>query len=517
MILRQLLLGILFFNSFLWSCSMSAAENKITQIDSMVKHTDALTQEIRQLQGEIAAIQAKKKIKATTGAANPHRLPRHSTTMVDKRVKEDFVSPVFAEMPLNYRNNLATASTPLNLLESRKKESAALKKQGLSAIPSSIEIAGNLIGASSLRRSYRNQNASDINFAAASVSAAMAINPWVTGLIKLNYDAGGVASHSPVPYHIANSRLFLNTGLITIGNFSYSPLYASIGQMVVPFGNYSGLLPTLTSRLGRTLQRAVVLGWQQPNSAAAINAAIYGFTGSTRIYGENRINNGGVSLGYAFKGTSLKFETGVGVIANIADSAGMQNTRAPFVLFDNWTDADESGDEEFGDDDEEEEGPFPLSFSGFGKTAETEIIEHRVPAIDAYVKMSAQNIGIYGEYTGATRSFDINDLSFNHHGARPQAFNIDASYQFKVWNRLMVISAGYSRSSESLALNMPLKTVGMGMRTMLNKHVVAGLIYRHDVAYGRGNYATGTGLPVLADSTLGRSSSSLTAQLGFKF
>lgn len=500
--------------------SIAATEPaKHAQLEAIIKRTQMLNQQIAELRQQLQQAEAQKRQQQALKlplAAEP-KPSAADVLMADRKA-----TPVLADIPAKMGGKLTSTTHPAKLLQIRQKQQDFFKKQRIKPYYPIVQVGGNLIGSASLRRSHFNKTASDANLAAASLSVAAEFNPWVTGLMKFNYDAGGYSHNTRLPNRIGNSRVLLNTGMITVGNLEKSPLYFSIGQMVVPFGQYGSLLPNLTSRLGKTLARPLVLGYQQPGNKGGWNAAIYGFKGETRIYPNDRINNGGIKLGYVFNSPTLKIDTGASVIANIADSAGMQNTRAPFALFDDWTDAlDEEDIEDLDEDDlealEEEGISIAGSFAGFGKSRETEIIEHRVPALDVYNKLTIRGVNIYVEYTGATRSFHEDDLTFNNSGARPEAFNVEASYQFKLWNHLSVASIGYSRSYQALALNMPEQTVACGVRTLLSKHLMAGLVYRYDRSYGRGNYATGKELPVLSDSTLGRSSSSLTAQFGFKF
>ena len=112
---------------------------------------------------------------------------------------------------------------------------------------------------------------------------------------------------------------------------------------------------------------------------------------------------------------------GAGVIANIADSQGMQFT-----------------------------GNQPL-FAGFGGPTVSNVVTttgtttsivsvntgseklvHRVPAYDARALLGfGQNIQVIGEYIMASTNFNPNDMSFNSHGARPQALTVEGIYNIQ--------------------------------------------------------------------------------------
>lgn len=485
----------------------ASTTEKQAALAALMRRTQMLEYEIINLRQQLQHIQQHQPITQSSTRVEATRLSPKQP--VKHRVLITQVNPVIVAVP--GRGKLTDSTTPLKLLQERYKAATAISN----AVPSypTLELGGSLVGAAAIRRSALQKKSSDINLSAGSFSAAVEVNPWLVALIKLNYDSGERLEGANLPYRIANSRLFLNTALLTLGNLEQTPVYLSLGQMVIPFGNYSGTLPNLTARLGKTLQRAMVLGWQP--AGTGFNAAVYGFAGDSRIYPEDRINNGGVNIGYLFDSPSVKVEAGVGVIANIADAAGMQDTKAPFDLFDDWAELEDLDEEDIAF--LEEYGPLEASFAGFGKTASSELLVHRVPGLDLYTKITVQNFSILGEYTGAMRRFAIDNLEFNDVGARPQAYHIEAAYRFKIADYASTIAAGYSRSYQALPLNMPEYTLSLGLRVALSKHLSAGVIYRHDQNYALGNEAYGQELPVLADNTLGRSSHSLTAQLGFKF
>ncbi|CAM4462174.1 MAG: hypothetical protein LEGION0398_MBIBDBAK_00082 [Legionellaceae bacterium] len=495
-------------------------KNKKSAIATMIQKTQRLDKEIMALRKEIVAIQKKTMVASSLVKTKQKQkvLPSSSKGIEVKThlINVSYANPIVSSYSRDFKQKLTTTSTPLKLLEVRKKVDHYFKKQKMIIRNQSmLEIGGNILGVASLKQSYLNKKNSDINLAGASLSMAALVNSWVTGLIKINYSSAPRNDLDNAPYRIGNSRFFLNTAIVTVGKLNKSPFYFSFGQMVVPFGNYSGTLPKLTSRLGKTLERAILIGYQQPGNEG-LSAAIYGFTGQSRLVANNRINNGGLNLSYLFNTPTLKVNTGIGIIANIADSAGMQNTRAPFVLFEDWAEAEEMD----GEDSEWDGSDIALeeaSFAGFGKSEKMAILIHRVPGFDIYSHLTFKNITVKAEYTGAMRHFNPHNLSFNTEGARPQTYNIESAYHFKLGKYTSLFSLGYSRSYQALALNMPEYTMSTGLTTLINTQLTLGLIYRHEENYKLGNQAYGQDLPVLGMSALGRSSNLLTAQLGFKF
>lgn len=499
----------------LTSCIMNASANTVSkqsEIAAIMQRTRVLEQEISALRHQLKQLQAQSRQDKTNPvplAVNTQSKPMPIGLAM---IEQAQANPVLASAPNNIRGKLIDSSSPLKLLQERQKAGKAWQKLTAAERYPEVEIGGNIMGSVSANRSYHNTNSSSVNLSGTTVSIALAADSWVTGLIKLLYDSGRSPDYNSMSYGIGNSRILLSNATVTAGNLTKSPFYISAGQMPVPFANVSAALPNLTSRLGKSIQRALLAGFQQPGTATGFNAAIYSFRGDSRIYPEKRMNNGGANIGYIFANKALKIESGASVIANIADSAGMQNTRAPFILFDNWID-----EEELADDFDDVPEPIAGSFAGFGKTAASEILVHRVPGIDIYSKITLKDFSILGEYTGAIRAFDMDNLQFNEHGARPQAYSFETTYKVKLWHYQTTLAAGYSHSYQALPLNMPEQSLSFGIRAALTKYLSGGLIYRHDKNYGIGNFAYGQGLPVLADSVLGRSSNSLTAQLGFKF
>lgn len=283
---------------------------------------------------------------------------------------------------------------------------------------------------------------------------------WTLGFIEFSYDNGPSSNNS---YIVSNSRVYVNKAFITIGDFAMSPIYGSVGQFYVPFGTYSSVMVSdpLTKLIFRTKARAILVGFQQQGDNAWYGST-YIFRGDSHAASVSKINNGGINIGYKFKGDWLSGNIGGGVIGNIADSAGFQ----------------------LGD--------------GF---AYYEQLSHRVPAYDLRALLGlGQHIDIIAEYLIASTSFNIDDMRYKSHGAKPSASDFEGVYTFMAWDRPTSVGIGYGTSSEALTLGIPLTRYSLVLNTSIWRNTLQSLEFRHDRNYAES--ATGNG-PVGAATTPG--------------
>lgn len=365
---------------------------------------------------------------------------------------------------------------------------------------SHLILSGNLEGAAQYIQygqqggnggSGNNGSSSNINLSNAEINAFLLTpSPWVSAFMAISYEDGRNATLSNS--RVLDSRLFLSNAFIIIGNFNYSSLYGTLGQMYVPFGTYSSAFASapLTKRLARTKARAILGGVQQ-QSENAFYTALYTFQGDSHAGATSRINNGGINVGYRFVVPSMNFngDIGAGWLGNIADSVGMQNT-----------------------------GNQP-QFNGFGGPSSygNEKLVHRVPAVDLRGKFSLGNaVDIIAEYVGATTSFNPNDLSFNHRGAKPWATNTEINYTFQLFDKPTSLGIGYTQAREALALGLPEKRVGAVMNTSIWHNTVQTIELRHDMNYAANAVANGSGVAPLV-SGLGTSDNVITLQFDVYF
>lgn len=353
------------------------------------------------------------------------------------------------------------------------------------------------------RGDHPNSNSSDINLTSAGIDAYVLGTAWTSALISLNYDGSNGANTGSFSNYsrTQNSRVVVNKAFIVLGNFSQSPWYGTIGQMYVPFGQYSSTMISspLTKLVARTQARALLVGYQK-QAPCAFYGALFAFRGDSRLGGTNRINNAGLNVGYKFDTGYYKGNFGGGVIANIADSQGMQNNGFSVVplrvVF----------------------PPVPLVFTGFGGVSGSgsEDLVHRVPAYNVRGLFSfGPTLDLVAEYVIASTPFSRADMTMKSHQARPQALNVELAYSFQGLSKPLSLSGGYGMTKDSLALGLPAQRWSAVLNTSVWRNTLQSLEFRHDINYAASAYATGSGLPVPQAS--GSSDNIVTAQFDLFF
>jgi hypothetical protein len=279
---------------------------------------------------------------------------------------------------------------------------------------------------------------------------------WILGFIEFSYDNAQPSTNS---YRVSNSHVFVNKAFITLGNFQKSPLYGSVGQFYVPFGVYSSVMvsDTLPKLLARTKARSVLLGYQQQDKNA-FYASTYIFRGDSHTGSVSRVNNGGINLGYKFNEClfGANGNVGAGMIANIADSGGMQGA----------------------------------GFSG------SERLVHGVPAYNLHGMLNiGESIDLLAEYVGAARSFSATNMTFDGKGAKPWAIDTQASYSFTMFeNKPSSVGVGYAKSHDALALGLPLDRYSIVFNTSLLRNTLQSLEIHRDREYAASKTATTQGV-----------------------
>ena len=122
-----------------------------------------------------------------------------------------------------------------------------------------IELSGYVEGEASVGRNIINKNVSDINLSGVELDTLAEISQWTTAYVVLKYDDSAPSTG----YRASNSNVYVDKAFLTVGDLNKFPVYASIGQMYVPFGEYSNYMITdpITKTIGRTKERAILLGF----------------------------------------------------------------------------------------------------------------------------------------------------------------------------------------------------------------------------------------------------------------
>jgi len=385
--------------------------------------------------------------------------------------------------------NSPSVDTDLQLLSIRKKILSRLNDiPGATVISkdhSHLLFSGVIESQASYMRNGDDHSSSDIDLTNVSLDATIfGPTAWILGFIEFTYNNGTPKQDvfvSTSNFRVGNSRLLVNKAFVTIGDLSQSPFYGTFGQFYVPFGRYSSVMVSdpLTKILTRTKARAIQLGYSQ-QTKNSLYAAGYIFRGDTHEGSVPKIQNGGVNFGYRFDLGYFHGNVGGGVIANIADSGGMQ------------------------------------AGTGFQYA---ERIEHRVPGYNLRALVSlGEHIDFIGEYVGASTRFDPMDMSYNGHGAKPSAYDLEASYSFTILdNKPSSIGIGYAKSSQALGLGgVPLTRKSIVFNTSLMRNTLQSLEFRRDQEYAKHDVATGADNSAVAPQS-GRADTAVTAQFDYYF
>jgi hypothetical protein len=317
-----------------------------------------------------------------------------------------------------------------------------------------LQLSGDLEGqAAEVKVSPGNHN-SDLNLTAADIDLLARVNPWIMGFMSLEYD-----SSRNTPYMTGNSKFRLGKGFITLGNLNKTPFYASVGQLYVPFGKYSSFQITapVTEALGRTKARAFVLAADDKDNTGLYAA---GYTFASSLRNNNRIN-GGADFGWNGHYQQISGQIAAGYLANLADSAGLQ---------------DNGGGE-------------GIPYSGLAQSNASEHLHHSVPGLDIHGNVNYRQFSLLGEYVSALKSFSSRDVSFNQHGAKPKALDVEAAYSYHLYNRPGSIALDYGHTEQALALLLPRQRYSVTVNYSFFRNTLASLEFRHDRDYGKSTTA----------------------------
>jgi hypothetical protein len=335
---------------------------------------------------------------------------------------------------------------------------------------------------------FQNNSATDIELTGIELDTEILVNQWITGLIAFVYDNNPPTDMSP--RRIDNSRVLLERGFLTIGNLAKFPLYGTMGQFYVPFGQYSSAMISdpFTKTLGRTKARALELGFsKQFNDENDLNLAAFVFRGPSRTSIDNNgLRNYGFNAEYIFTKPKWNIDVAGSYIRSITDALGMQHNG-------------NNG---------------PGNFAGFATDNNTEVL-NPVSGLDARGTLSVGAFSLTGEYVTASRSFSQSVLSFDGQGAKPEAFHTEAAYKFNFLEKPSAFIIGYDQSKDALGLLIPKKRYIATVSTSIWKYTIESLEFRHDIDYGATDVAIGQSL--IPINGTGKSGNTITLQVGLYF
>jgi len=481
------------------------AANNDQQVDELITkintRTQALEQQVKDLQRQLRVLKQKKARSATEQTVVKTSVQTSPDSNDNKNsIMERYWggTPVVTSPYLGVQSafdgsdlivNMSSINQDLRLLEQWQMLDNQMQAAGKS-FPNSpmVELSGKIEGQAVYTRPYVNKSTSDIDLSGLELDTSVAVSPWASGFMAINYDNSPLSTPAT---RTSNSRLFINKAFLTLGNLNRSPFYLTAGQMQVPFGQYSSFMVSspLTVSVGRTKARALLLGYH-PKGNEGLYGTIFTFKGdSSTESNAGKINQWGANAAYDFVGQGFKFTLGSSYINNMADAVGMQDNG------------------------------LGRGFRGFAASANTEVLKKRVPGADVQGKLTVGPVVFLGEYLTAIRSFDAADLTYNQNAAKPSAMNFEAGYIFTLADKPSSFALGYGRTDQALALALPKQRYSAVFNYSYWKNTIASLEYRHEIAYGVGDTATGknTAVDYTSIPTLGKSADALIAQIGIYF
>jgi hypothetical protein len=385
--------------------------------------------------------------------------------------------------------NIPYINEDLSLLKQQQKIFSYCRKSTINLTDPLVILSGKIeaqIAASNHFHTFHNDANYDIDLTGAELDTAVLVNSWSTGYLAFVYDN----SQGGFNRRLDNSNLLLDRGFLTFGNLDQSPIYVTLGQYYIPFGQYSSAMLTdpLTKLMGRTKARALTLGYFKKIQQSSINASVYAFNGDTRTRNDDRRRSGGVNINYGYAKNDWAVDLISGYITNITDAGGMQH---------NGLDSNDG------------------FFSGFSGTHQSEMVS-AIPAFHLRGKLNLNQFTLIAAYLTAARSFSKDTLSFNGQGAQPKAFHTELDYNFPIFTKPSLIGVGYDESSRALALAIPKKQYTAIFTTSVWKDTIESLEFCHAVDYATTDLANGIGGVIPIQGT-GRSSNTVTFQVGFYF
>lgn len=329
---------------------------------------------------------------------------------------------------------------------------------------------------------------SKVNLQAAELDVTPILNRWANGFISFRYLNGFNPNSTAAPVTV-NSGVNINKAFLTFGDLNSFPVYATIGQFIVPFGSYtSSMIATdLPGMVFETKAQGVMVGYEGASGEGPYGQ-IFAFNGDTNTNHNNNINDLGANLGFSMKRDNWNTDASIGAIANIADSLGFQQTGVTF----------------------------PNGFPGFAMAPATETLAKQVPGVAAHWNFGFGPFSLATEYITATSDFNMADMTFNGRAARPAAMNVEGSYNFHVYDKPAALSAGFQKTWDALAILVPEKRYTAAFTTSVWKDTIEELEYQHNVGYKSTDSASGAGIPI-SPTINNVSSNVVTMQLGIYF
>lgn len=266
-------------------------------------------------------------------------------------------------------------------------------------------------------------------------------------------DVGFNATVSPVLLEDNNrlTAVILGSNFALLGDLNSSPFYFTFGQVFVPFGQYTSYNPVLDP-LNKVIFRTngAEIAASYYNDTVLLSA--YVFKGFFQKQENDVVNNYGVNFEYIYSNKYLNWKSGVSWIRDINDSITEGLT--------------------------------------FPHPARIFRLDKLIPGLDIRTNLSIGKFHFIAEYNTALSAFSSEDYTFNGHGAKVAAYDVEVAYDFLFYKLPTAVSLGYSESFEALAYQVPKKRIELSFATNPTNNTILSIFLNWDVLYPAGTTAS---------------------------
>jgi len=326
------------------------------------------------------------------------------------------LSPVHADDIADLKAQLQNMQQQIQLLQNKieaqevslKKQQASIENNNSSSsgksvtheISNSISIGGviEVAAANTDSDGWSGNSSSDMVLDTFELGISATAGDWLTGNILFLYE------------DTDNDHFNVDEAYIGIGNADKTTVFANVGRLYLPFGNFSSnmISDPATLALAETREDVIQLGINMGNG---LYGSAYVFNGDAEKTGKhNHINNFGANLGFAIETENLGLDIGLGYINNIATSDGLQDLVAN----------NPNGS-----------------------------INDYVGGLSLHAIATFSQVNLIAEFVTAMDSFAANELSgLNNKRLKPRAWNLEAAYNFSMLGKDATIAVAYQKTED---------------------------------------------------------------------
>ena len=273
---------------------------------------------------------------------------------------------------------------------------------------------------------YENHAGSSLSVGTLELTMDARINDWTEARVVLLHEEG------------ADQDVMVDEATITVGNPESTPLYVTAGKMAVPFGNFSTQLLSdpLTLELAETKRNALLIGFEREGW----KGSSYMFDGESQRVGKgNRLDQYGVSLGYAMEMDDMALDVGIAYINAMENSDGVSDALVERL----------------------------------------EVMPGYIGGLSTHAIFSVGPYSLVGEYISALDDFDSQGVR----GVKPQAWNSEFGYSFGFLEREASLALGYQGTRDAHFLELPEERLSGGVSVALEENTSLGFEFYHDEGY----------------------------------